>query len=146
MSHNHFNCLIGEIISGFVRTEFLLSDILGELLGDYEKFDFFAESRTAQKLNDAKNAFAKSGHAQKELFIELLERFDQLREKRNTVVHSLALSNQNEDYIFHSYRNSKEGVTRTTQRYNTAQLRGIVNEIVAIHNGFYKLHFYDKHP
>ena len=89
---SNLNCLIGEIVCEFVRTEFILSQILSELGFRNSRVDFFADSQTERKLKLIRMEFEKSELPEKHKFIDLIDEFDRLRIKRNIVVHSLVLT------------------------------------------------------
>lgn len=76
------NCLIGDIISGFVRTEFILSQILSELGFRDNRIDFFADSRTEKKLLSIQKEFEISDIANRHEFIRLIDELDELRKKK----------------------------------------------------------------
>ena len=137
------NCLIGEIVSGFVRTDFLISQIVYELQLTGSRTAFFADIRTRQKFNDIKSKISKSVHPKKSEFIELLDQLDAIREKRNVIVHSLVLSEVGNDgnFSFHNYQQVRQGVVNKTEFYTLDDLEGIRDQVVSIHNAFYILHF-----
>ena len=83
------NCLIGDIITAFVRIEFILSQISYELGFRDNRIEFFADSQTNAKIKSMRLDFEKSQFPKKYEFIDLIDKLDELRNKRNIVVHSL---------------------------------------------------------
>ncbi len=140
------NCLIGDIISGFVRTEFILSQILSELGFRNNRIDFFADSRTEKKLKDIRSEFEESDLLNKHEFIALIDELDELREQRNIVVHSLVLTEigNHDNHIFHNYQRLKTGILNKTRQYKTSDLIHLQKELIRVHNGFHELHFSKK--
>jgi len=140
------NCLIGDIISGFVRTEFILSQILSELGFREDRIDFFADSRTEKKLQSIRKEFEQSEMLNKHEFIGLIDELDELRKKRNIVVHSLVLTNVNipDNHMFHNYQKIKTGILNKTTEFNTADLENIHVGIREIHNSLYHLQWGKK--
>ncbi|QSE97212.1 hypothetical protein [Fulvivirga lutea] len=140
------NCLIGDIISGFVRTEFILSQILSELGFRENRIDFFADSRTEKKLQSIRKEFEESELPKKHQFIGLIDELDELRKKRNIVVHSLVLTNveDRDNHMFHNYQKIKGGILNKTTQFNTSDLENIHVEIREIHNALHTLHWGEK--
>ena len=140
------NCLIGNIVSGFVRTEFILSQILSELGFRDNRIDFFADSRTEKKLQSIRMEFEKSELPKKHEFIGLIDELDELRKKRNIVVHSLVLTNveDSDNHMFHNYQKIKGGILNKTTQFNTSDLKNIHIEIREIHNSLYTLHWGER--
>ena len=131
MGKQKINCIIGEIVSGFVRTEFILSQILSELGFREDQIDFFADSRTEKKIQSIKKEFEQSDLSNKHEFIGLIDDLDELRKKRNIVVHSLVLTNvsDQDNHIFHNYMKIKTGILNKTTEFNTSDLENIHVEI-----------------
>jgi len=140
------NCLIGDIISGFVRTEFILSQILSELGFREDRIDFFADSRTEKKLQSIRKEFEQSKLPKKHEFIGLIDELDELRKKRNIVVHSLVLTNVNnpDNHMFHNYQKIKTGILNKTTEFNTSDLENIHVGIREIHNSLCNLQWGKK--
>lgn len=140
------NCLIGDIISGFVRTEFILSQILSELGFRENRIDFFADSRTEKKLQSIRKEFEQSDLSNKNEFIGLIDELNELREKRNIVVHSLVLTNVSnpDNHMFHNYQKIKMGILNKTTEFNTSDLENIRVGIRDIHNSLYNLQWGKK--
>lgn len=140
------NCLIGEIICGFVRTEFILSQILSELGFREDRIDFFADSRTEKKLQSIRREFEQSNLPNKHEFIGLIDELDELRKKRNIVVHSLVLTSVSDpdNHMFHNYQKIKTGDLNKTTEFNTSDLEIIHVEIRDIHNSLYNLQWGKK--
>lgn len=137
------NCLIGDIISGFVRTEFTLSQILTELGFRNDRIDFFADSRTEKKLKDIREEFDKSNLYNKHEFIALIDELDELREQRNIVVHSLVLTEigNHDNHMFHNYQKFKTGILNKSRQFRISDLVQLKEDLVRVHNCFYELHF-----
>ncbi len=137
------NCLIGDIVSGFVRTEFLLSQILYEIGFRETRINFFANGRIEEKLSKIRLEFEESNIEERLKYISLIDQLDKLRKKRNIVVHSLVLTNvhDNHNHIFHNYRLIKGNIENNTIQFNTSDLENIHAEICDLHNAFYILHF-----
>ena len=79
-------------------------------------------------------------------FIGLIDELDELRKKRNIVVHSLVLTNVSnpDNFMFHNYQKIKEGVLNKSTEFNTSDLENIQNEIREIHNSLYNLQWGEK--
>ncbi len=137
------NCLIGDIIGGFVRTEFMLSQILSELDLRNHRIDFFANSQTGKKIKDILKELENSDISNRSDFIYLIDKLDKLREKRNIVVHSLVLTNSkdNDEYLFHNYNKKGDKILDKTTKFSTSDLEEIHTDIRDIHNKLYKLHY-----
>lgn len=140
------NCLIGNIVSGFVRTEFILSQILSELGFRNDRIDFFADSQTEKKLRTIRVELENSCIANKYEFMRLIDELDELRKERNIVVHSLVLTDMEDQnsHMFHSYQKIKGGILNKTTLYGTSDLENLQKKICEIHNALYNLHFKGK--
>ena len=140
---SQLNCLIGDIVSGFVRTEFILSQILSELGLRDTRIEFFAESPMKKKLMKIRKDFENSHIEIKYKYIELIDKLSEVNEKRNIVVHGLVLKNaqDHDDYIFHNYQKFNGETSDKTTLFKTSDLENIHREIIDIHNALYKLHF-----
>lgn len=136
------NCLIGDIVSGFVRTEFILSQIFSELGLRDNRIDFFADSRTEKKLQSIRLELEKSKLSKKYEFISLIDELDELRKKRNIVVHSLVLTDVQDpdNHMFHNYQKIKGGILSKTTQFNSSDLESIHFKIIEIHNAFLTLY------
>tara|TARA_Y100000588_G_C13700525_1_gene688441 strand:- start:153 stop:590 length:438 start_codon:yes stop_codon:yes gene_type:complete len=140
---SELNCLIGDIVSGFVRTEFILSQILSELGFREDRIDFFADSRTEKKLKSIRIELERSELPKRHEYIGLINELDELRKKRNIVVHSLVLTNagNSNHYMFHNYQKVKGGILNKTTQFNTSDLKNIRIKIQEIHNSLSTLHW-----
>jgi hypothetical protein len=136
-------CIIGKIVGGFVRTEYLLSQIVSELGLTKYRTHFFADYQTSQKLKRVIEKFRTSEIKNKEKFVNLIRSFDNLREQRNIIVHGLVLVNTSNEheYKFHSYLETKEGIKDKSKIYSLNNLLEIEKEIIQIHNDLVELHF-----
>lgn len=137
------DCIIGEVVSGFVRTEYLLSQIATELGHNEYRTDFFADGRTSIKINQLIKFISLSDIVKKPNYIALLEEFDSLREERNMIVHSLVLTNVSDknEFMFHNYLKTKDGMLNKSKHYNMSDLDEIKERIMEVHNGLVTLHF-----
>ena len=137
------NYLIGDIVNGFVRTEFILSQILSELGFREDRIDFFADGRTEKKLQSIRKEFEESELPKKHQFIRLIDELDELRKKRNIVVHGLVLTNieDRDNHMFHNYQKIKGIILNKTTQFKTSDLENIHVEIREIHNALYTLHW-----
>lgn len=136
-------CIIGKIVGGFIRTEYLLSQIASHLDISKSKTHFFANYQTAKKINALIKKISNSEINNKELYTTLLEGFNKVREERNTVVHGLFLvnvSNENE-YKVHSYLENKNSIIDKSRIYTFNDLLEIERKIIQIHNDLFNLHF-----
>lgn len=142
-SKMELDTLVGKIVYGFVRTEFILSQMLFEMGMREEGVSFFAEQPISEKLKKLKLEVQESMQTSKnEEFISLIDKFLELNDKRNVVVHSLVLQSTNENklYRFFKYRKVKgRHVERVIQDYTLKDLEGINDEITKLHNDFYVL-------
>lgn len=138
------NCLIGDIIMGFVRVEFILSQILFDIGLKDNKLDFFADGQTEKKLKSIHEELTKTQLPNKKEFIQLIEELDELRMKRNVIVHSLVLTNMKDDnnHMFHNYLKIKGSIINKTTEFNTSDLEDIHSEIIRINNSIYELHYH----
>lgn len=136
-------CLIGKIVSGFVRTEYLLSQIVSDIGLRKLRTDFFSDGRTSVKLLELIQELSKSDIPKKEDYILLIRRFDEIREDRNMIVHSLVLTNvvDESEFMFHNYLKTKGTVLNKSKRYTKSDLKKIHIEIIEIHNKLVTLHF-----
>lgn len=109
---SNLNCLIGDIVYGFVRIEFVLSQILSELGFRDNQIDFFAESQTKRKLEAIRSQFLCSEIDNKDEFVKLIDELNDIRNLRNIVVHSLPLTNiQNaNNHMFHNYQKTRDKI------------------------------------
>ncbi|MDF2455106.1 MAG: hypothetical protein K0R51_1099 [Cytophagaceae bacterium] len=137
------NCLIGDIVSGFVRTEFLLSQIFSEMGLTKGKLDFFADGRTERKLDKIRLKLVESNLMNKEDYISLVDTYNELRKHRNSVVHSLVLTNASDqnDFLFHNYQLVNGEILNKTLQYKMSDLENIKVDLRNLHNKFYVLHF-----
>ncbi|WP_152536832.1 hypothetical protein [Cellulophaga geojensis] len=104
------------------------------------KIDFFADSNTGQKIKNIKKELKNSSLSNRYEFIKLINNLDELREKRNIIVHSLVLSNSN-DHLFHNYLRLKGEIVNKTTQFSTSDLEGINIEVCNVHNALFKLHY-----
>lgn len=130
------HCLIGKIVVGFVRTEFILSEILFDFGFETDGINFFSEVRTGYKLMKVKDVISDSNVSFREDFVKLIEKFRELNEIRNIVVHGLALESTGKsgDYRFYKFTKNANGVKRVIGSYSFAELEKTQSDLVELHN------------
>lgn len=140
---SNINCLIGDIVNGFIRTEFLLSKIFSNIGLTKGELDFFADGQTERKLTRIRKKLIESETPKKESYVSLIDGYNKLRNHRNNVVHSLVLTNMDDkdDFMFHNYQLVGGVIMNKTTRYKTSDLEKIKTDLKDIHNKFYILHF-----
>jgi len=139
-----FDLIKGKIISGYVRTEFLLSDISYRLgIVKESKLHFFANPRTNKKIKNLKDEFYNSDIKNKDLYIKILNRFDKIRIERNNLTHSIFLSdiNDRKNIISFNYRTGKEGLINEIGQYRFSDFEDLNKKIISLHNDLYLLYF-----
>ena len=143
---SNVECPIGKVISGFVSTEFLISQIAYELEVTNSRMDFFAEMSAANKIKNLLLDFSKLEIRNKQLYINLIKEFDALRIERNTIAHGLILTNvgDNDEYKFHNYLKKGQVVIDRSKHYNSSDLVTIEKKIIDIHNRLFSIHFENK--
>lgn len=143
----NLDCIIGKVISGFISTEFLISQIAHEIGIRDSRMDFFAEMSAAKKIEELLKDFSKLDIENKYLYIDLIKEFDVLRIERNMIAHSLILTRvgNDDEYKFHNY-NIKKGkyIIDNSKHYNNSDLIAIEKRIIDVHNRLFDVHFLDK--
>lgn len=137
------DCIIGSITRGFVRTEHLIS-VIGHHFEFYaDRYGFFAQINTAIKLKTIKESFEKSAVANKEDYAALIERFDELRLKRNKMVHGIIHTDMHdsEHHIVHHYSTKKGEVRLKVGEFRTSELTAVKTGIIEVHNALHELFF-----
>ena len=137
---------IGEIVVNFVEVEFIISDISYQLGLTEDKMEFFANSRTGQKISDMKKKFRKSKIEKKEIYIELLHRLDQIRIKRNEIVHALVLENPDntKEYKSFYYKNGQnQNIIHNISDKKNEDFIDLNNDILKFKKEFCT-HFYNE--
>ena len=134
--------LIGAIVSEFVMLEFVLSVISYDFKFTNSKMEFFANSSTERKFKKLISQFDSSDILKKSEYTTLLVELDNLRAERNTLVHSLILKSvsNNENFMFHDYYLSKNGIENKSRTHNLKHLEKFLENLKSIHKDLYKLH------
>lgn len=135
--------ILGQVTYSFSRIDFLLSSIAFDFGLEESPYHYFANSRFEDKLNKFNNQISEK-FSDPEIIIEIgtwIKRLQNLREKRNTLVHSIVLSNADnkEDMMFYNYRLDKKDLVRDFQRYSLTELKDLNLEFVNAHNDGYTL-------
>lgn len=135
--------ILGQVTYSFSRIDFLLSSVSFNLGLTESPYQHFANSRFEDKLNKF-NGQVRDKFTDPDVIKEIdtwVKRIQNLREKRNTLVHSIVLSNieNKDDLIFYNYRLEKKRVVRDFQRYTLTELNDLNLEFVNAHNDGYIL-------
>jgi hypothetical protein len=135
--------ILGQVTYSFSRIDFLLSSIAFDFGLTESPYHYFANSRFEDKLNKFNNQISEK-FSDPEIVSEIgtwINRLQILREKRNTLVHSIVLSNANnkEDMMFYNFRLDKKDLVKDFQHYSLTELKDLNLEFVNVHNVGYTL-------
>lgn len=135
--------ILGQVTYSFSRIDFLLSSIAFDFGLTESPYHYFANSRFEDKLNKFNSQICEK--IVDSNFVNDIDnwvkRLQDLRMKRNTLVHSIVLSNSDnkEDMIFYNYRFDKKELVRDFQQYTLTELKDLNLEFVNVHNDGYTL-------
>lgn len=134
---------IGKISYAYSRTDFLLSNIAFDFGIAETPYNFFANGNFEKKVSRFKEAIDNSvkDKALARRFNDWLVTLDDLRKKRNSILHSIVLGNASDanDLIFYNYRFDKAGLQRDFGRYTIDDLKALSQTFVDTHNAGYLL-------
>lgn len=135
--------ILGQVTFSFSRIDFLLSSIAFDFGLTESPYHYFANSRFEEKLNKF-NSQVSAKFEDPYIINEIdtwVTRLQNLRQKRNTLVHSIVLSSvdNKEDMVFYNYRLDKNNLIRDFQQYSLTELKALNLEFVTIHNEGYTL-------
>lgn len=135
--------ILGQVTYSFSRIDFLLSSIAFDFGLTESPYHYFANSRFEDKLNKFNDQVSEK-FTDQNIINEIdmwVKRLQNLRQKRNTIVHSIVLSNADnkEDMVFYNYRLDKKDLVRDFQRYTLTELKDLNLEFVNVHNDGYTL-------
>lgn len=137
--------LIGQIVSSFVRTDFMLSHVAHKIGKTQNYLEFFADPSTGGKTSSLLK-YIKIHSSQidsADYLVSIIEEFDILRIHRNQVVHSLILVNTSDENEFMAYKYYlKNGVIeRNNQGYTRDELEQLKIKISEVHNKLYEYNY-----
>jgi len=138
MEENDFVNQIGKLTYSYVRIDLLISNIAFELKLNEQLYDFFADTRFADKLEKLINMIriAQLDTELKNKLIDWLNKVDDCRKKRNIVIHSIILNNvekPNELKAF-NYKKLKGKIIREIHDFTIQDLNNLNEYFVDIHN------------
>lgn len=140
---NNLFQILGELTYAYSRIYFLISNIAFDVGITPSVYSFFAIPQFDKKINLLKSAIQENGNMSLDLkseFVKWIEELNELRELRNTILHSLILGSAKDegDYMFFNYRISKEKeLVRSHNHYNIENLETIKNNFIKLHNDGY---------
>lgn len=131
--------VIGQISYSYSRIDFLISNIAFDFGLAENPYIYFAKTKFEKKIESLKQGILNQIH-DKDLvteFSEWTDKLQELREKRNNILHSIILTNSqnNEDHVFYNYRFDKSSnFVRDINRYSMGDLRTLNQDFIKTHN------------
>jgi hypothetical protein len=135
--------ILGQITYSYSRIDFLISNIAYDFGLTPNPYLFFAKTKFEKKINELKNGVTKqldeTGLINE--FVAWTEQLQELREKRNNILHSIILSDNenNETLTFYNYRRDNDNLVRDVNKYTIDDLKKLNQNYVDVHNDGYML-------
>lgn len=140
MENKEFYQLIGRITCSLGRIDFLLSNIAVDLKLAATYPEFYALTSIDKKIKalkgKAEHSFAESVTKQK--FIDLMNEIDSLRIRRNSVVHSIILQNDNE-FLLYNFKKKGSEIIHDVKEFTSDEIRELDSNFIKAHNKLYTL-------
>ncbi len=149
MDIDKFYRILGRITFSFSKIDFIISNIAVELgiVNSYP--EFYAITSPEKKIKRLKEkALELTDLTIKKPILTWLDNLDELREKRNLVIHSIIMKNVSDDidYRLHNFKKDKNGIQRIIETYTSNDFEQLDNELIEAHNsGFIFLEEIKKH-
>jgi hypothetical protein len=135
--------ILGQITYSYSRIDFLISHIAYDFGLTANPYLFFAKTKFEKKINELKDGVTKQLDDAELIneFAAWTEQLHDLREKRNNILHSIILSDNenNETLMFYNYRRDNENLIRDINKYTMDDLKKLNQSYVDIHNDGYML-------
>jgi len=142
LEQDKFFRILGRITFLFSKIDFIISNIAVEL-GIVDSYpEFYAITSAEKKIKRLREkAFELSNLKIKKPILIWLDNLDELREKRNMVIHSIIMKNVSDDndYRLHNFKKEKNGIQRIVEIYTSKDFVQLDNELIAVHNSGFKL-------
>ena len=140
MGNDEFYKFLGRITYSFARIDFLISNIATDLGIVKTPYEFYSQTNFKKKINSLKTHADKiKDENLKNDFTNWLDELDDLRQKRNTIIHSIILKNVKNDneYRLYNYRKNGDQLIRKIYEYKTDDFKKIDQELIDSHNKGY---------
>ena len=137
MELEDFYKTLGKISYSFSRIDFLISNIAVEVDLTKSPYEFYAEMNFAEKIKKLNTGIEKIKCLQlRNSFLEWTKILDDIRRKRNSVVHSIILRNSQDknDFRLFNYKKTSNGLSKDVLEFNTTDFIRLENDLVQINN------------
>ncbi len=137
MERNEFYKVLGRITYSFSNIDFLMSNIATNLQITNNPYQFFAISNFKKKIETLRRrSEVIQSRKIKSEFINWLQNLDELREKRNTVVHSIILTNaaNKNEFKLYNYRKSDTEIISEINDFTSQDFYKLDKDLVELYN------------
>lgn len=137
MELDQFYRTLGRISYSFSSIDFVISNIAVKI-GIVKTYpEFYAITSAEKKIKKLReNANRLTDVNIKERLTSWLDNLDELREKRNLVIHSIIMKNMSDDndYRLHNFKKTQDGIERIIETFTTNDFELLDKQLIEVHN------------